>query len=107
MTKIWEDFERTISQHSTLIYVSPKQKYARTSRNRGTSCPLEKETWKGLRGRMKRELSFPVHSSFDYSFHENSGASKHLDILVYIKMTIVIPVLTSSVWPSFVTECYM
>lgn len=71
-----------------------------------SSCLSEKKTWKGLRGRMKRELSFPVHSSFDYSFHENSGASKYLDIFVYIKMTIVIPVLTSSVWPSFVMECY-
>lgn len=48
--------------------------------------------WKDLRGRMKTGLSFPVHSSFDYSFHENSGASKYLDIFVYIKMTMVIPV---------------
>lgn len=106
-TKIRKDFERTISQHSTLTYVSPKQKDVRTSRNRGTSCLLEKKTWKGLRGRMKRELSFPVHLSFDYSFHENSGASKYLDILVCIKMTMVIPVLTSSVWPSFVMEYYI
>lgn len=66
--------------------------------------------WKGLRGRMKTGLSFPVHSSFDYSFHENSGASKYLDIFVYIKMTMVIPVPNLFgmviVSPSFVMEYY-